>query len=945
MQKPEISYICKRVLKAQKQDIGYKSNFIPERLNAKNQNGLRLNYNMNHSQKNNASGFRLFNFNSFLIGSLLVFVLLISYNFYSIFQRSKKLNSDIDHYKIESLQKQQVLSDALNINSRIKSILFLHLLSDYPKQMAAYRKEFDTLALQHDQCLSTLDSLFHEKSELDMLKNLRKFSSRLFIQRNYFLKLSENNKNEGKNYYSRSLYYAYSLYTVQLQNMADYADRTAIKYYDTIQERINRNYMNARTTGIIGMLFIVFLVLVVMKVTGKIKKDNTTLQGLLLTKEKAEAEIKKLNEELEAKVIERTKQLNLTYAELQQQIDALNVSACVTETDPAGKITSVNDNFCKISGYTRDELIGNTHRLINSGYHGTGFFKILYETVLSGNVWKADVKNKAKNGNYFWLDTTIVPFINENGEITKLLAIRFDITRQKEQQSKLQEQADELSAQSEELRVQQEELHEANIVLSAQTKKLIASEEELKMQQEELLQSNQELEEKSQMLTEKNVLINDKNTALETAAAELQKKATELALSSKYKSEFLANMSHELRTPLNSILLLSKLLADNNDGNLTEDQIEYAGVINSSGSGLLELINEILDLSKIEAGKMDVHKEHIPISHFCKSAENIFKPLAKNKGITFSVSLGENVPESIFTDRIRIEQVIKNLCSNAVKFTETGGVKMNVYTPLPETINNLKLWPGNYIAFEVIDSGIGIAADKLEHVFEAFQQADGSTRRKYGGTGLGLSISREIAHLLKGEIRLTSEPGKGSNFTLIVPTQEINEPPALKQNESVIFESDNKQTEQIKETPAATKTDDKNKIKHMYRPDKALSGKNILIVDDDNRNIFSLKTILEKNEVKVTTAGNGKEALAVMNNHPELDLVLMDMMMPEMDGYETVRELRKNKNWENLPVIALTAKVMKGDREKCMEAGVSDYLTKPIAGEQLISLIKVWLYK
>lgn len=900
---------------------------------------------MNKAYFSKRKNFNVLGFNLVLIGSLLVFVFLIGFSVYNVFQSSKRLNSDIDTYKQVAIKKQKVISDAQNLNSRIKSILFLHLLADYETQMTKYKDEFMHLAAQNEECFSQLDTLLTGPEEIVLLKDLNKFKTRLFSQRNYFLGLSENNhKSEAKAYYSRSLYYAYSLYTVQLQNLAEYTDRASMAYYDVIEEQINDNYHTIRKISIGGIVFVIVLVLLVSGVTNKIKKDNDKLNELVSIKERAEAEVRKLNDELESKVIERTRQLKMAHIELEQQIEALNVSAIVTETNSQGIITFVNDNFCTISGYSSAELIGANHRVISSGFHPKSMFSDLYHTVLQGKIWKADVKNKAKDGSFFWLDTTIVPFIDDNGAIEKLVAIRFDITKQKELQYRLQEQSNELSAQSEELRVQQEELHEANTILTSQAKKLIASEEELRMQQEELMQSNQELEEKSQMLEERNMLINKKNNELEI-------KSAELAQSSKYKSEFLANMSHELRTPLNSILLLSKLLADNNDGNLNEDQIEYAGVINSSGTGLLELINEILDLSKIEAGKMDVHREFIPVSYLCKTADNIFKPLAKNKGITYLGSFDSNVPESIFTDRMRVEQVIKNLISNAIKFTETGGVTLKVYVPAQEYLQSLQLQSGEYVAFEVKDTGIGIAPDKLQHVFEAFQQADGSTRRKYGGTGLGLSISREIAHLLQGEIELKSEPGVGSTFTFVIPAKEIT-PPAkeeLKSNEALLQEelvqvNGNANGVQIKEANAVPQIKN-GSVKKYYRPDKALAGKKILIVDDDERNIFSLKSLLETQEMIITTAANGKEALNVMNSNHEFDLVLMDMMMPEMDGYETVKELRKNTGWKKLPVIALTAKVMKGDREKCMDAGASDYLTKPVVGDQLLSLMKVWLYK
>lgn len=890
------------------------------------------------NKKNNFSGFNLL-----LIGMLVLILFMLGYNFYSVYNRSKALSHDIDKYKATSLKKQEILSELHNTNSRIKSILFLHLLTDQDKIMINYQDEFDNLAAQDYSSFAELNKIMRNPEEVLQLKDLKRFRVRLFTQREYFLNLSKkHHKDEAKVYYSRSLYYAYSLYTVQLQNLTGYTNRASMAYYDIIQEKISVNYYNVQKIIAAGVFALIILVILAMRINKRLSKDNTKLNELLLLKEEASAAIKKLNEELETKVIERTKALENTHIELSQQITAVNSAGIVSETDSEGNITFVNDFFCALSGYSREELIGKNHKIFKSGKQPQSLFTNMWETITKGKVWNGLIQNKAKDGSYFWLDSTITPFINSKGEITKFVAIRFDITNQIEQQNILQLQADELSAQSEELRVQQEELHEANTVLSAQTKKLQASEEELKMQHEELMQSNSELEEKSQQIEERNFLINKKNSELQIIADELEKKAEELTQSSKYKSEFLANMSHELRTPLNSILLLSKLLADNNDENLTDDQIEYASVINSSGTGLLELINEILDLSKIEAGKMDVNKEFIPVSYLCKSVDNIFKPLAKNKGIEFISSIADTVPEEILTDRIRVEQVLKNLISNAVKFTEKGKVELRVYTPTPDLLQLVNLPANEYVAFEIIDSGIGIPENKLEHIFEAFQQADGSTQRKYGGTGLGLAISRQIAQLLNGEIKLKSEVGKGSVFTFIIPSKEIAAP-VTESIAELVNENVSTQTTKENEFEPAKKIE--IKAKEAYLADKALNGKNVLIVDDDNRNIFSLKALLKNQNINITTAGNGKEALNALHNNAKFDLVLMDMMMPEMDGYDTVRELRKHSDWKNLPVIALTAKVMKGDREKCMEAGVSDYLTKPVAGDQLLSLLRVWLYK
>src|SRR5207302_1195649 len=313
----------------------------------------------------------------------------------------------------------------------------------------------------------------------------------------------------------------------------------------------------------------------------------------------------------------------------------------------------------------------------------------------------------------------------------------------------------ELQSQSEELQAQQEELQQTNKELEEQAASLKASEELLQTQQEELQQTNEELEEKAQLLAEQNRRIEIKNREIELARAALQERAEQLALSSKYKSEFLANMSHELRTPLNSLLILAKLLSENADGNLTDKQIEFAQTIHQSGADLLELINDILDLSKVEAGKMDVQASDVALSNVRDYVERTFRPLAAEKGLDLTVEIaGANVPPTILTDEQRLQQVLKNLLSNAVKFTEEGGVTMRIEVASDDAqfaSPSLDAAEG-VLAFSVVDTGVGIPESKLRLIFEAFQQADGTTSRRYGGTGLGLSISREIARLLGGEI-------------------------------------------------------------------------------------------------------------------------------------------------------------------------------------------------
>ncbi len=765
------------------------------------------------------------------------------------------------------------------------------------------------------------------------------------------------------------------------------------------------------------------------------------------------------------------------------------------------------------------------------------------------------------------------------------IAVNTSIIRRRQQ-----DLLEETQAQTEELQTQHSEMESLNFELETQTQKIQASEEELRVQQEELLQSNQELEEKGRMLEEMNQLVVERNQ-------DISQKAEQLELSTKYKSEFLANMSHELRTPLNSILLLSRLMSENKD--LDTEQVEYAQVIQNAGQGLLSLIDEILDLSKIEAGKMELEYEPVDLQEIANDMRSLFEPVASQKDLDFKVIIAESAPKIMVSDKMRLQQVLKNLLSNAIKFTSQGSVELKISQPANSSL----------ISFCVKDTGTGIAPEKQHLIFEAFQQEDGSTRRKFGGTGLGLSISRELAKLLKGEIKLSSKPGTGSEFNFLVPVAKpvglpvqnqeiiherfvppvittsppadltvlnipreiaddrhhlqagdrvlliveddtnfaralmdfsrkqgykclsavrgdqgiamaeqykplailldiqlpvkdgwqvmqelksnpatrhipvhimssmevkkesllkgavdfINKPVALEQMSGIfarledaltrhpkkvlIIEENQKHAkalsyflgnfnihsetsekvqesisllqkkevdcvildmgvpdknayetlEEVKKTPGLENLPiiiftgknlskaEENRIKHYadsivvktahsYQrildevglflhiiednktkpaaiPSKqtlglndVLENKTVLIADDDVRNIFALTKALEKYRVNIISATDGKEALKQLEENPQVDAVLMDMMMPEMDGYESTARIRENPKYKNLPVLAVTAKAMTGDREKCIRAGASDYISKPVDADQLISLLRVWLY-
>lgn len=737
--------------------------------------------------------------------------------------------------------------------------------------------------------------------------------------------------------------------------------------------------------------------------------------------------------------------------------------------------------------------------------------------------------------------------------------------------------------QAEELQVQQEELRQTNEELEEQTKALKESEAQLQVQQEELRVVNEELEERTKSLELQKNDIASKNEILKNTQKDIEEKAKALEVASKYKSEFLANMSHELRTPLNSILVLSQLLAQGND-TLSNKQIEFANTIHSSGEDLLKLINDILDLSKVEAGKLDVVMEAIDIKKMISAIEKLFKPIAMQKGLFFNVEVSSDVPTHFVSDYQRIQQILKNLLSNAFKFTDDGGVTLIV-----------QVKGTSKIYFTISDTGIGIAKDKQDIIFEAFKQSDGTTSRKYGGTGLGLSISKELAQLLGVKINVDSELGKGSTFTLEVPLnvqmddilQEVaatEEPDSsltmkssdhlivndVKTKQLLIIEDDinfsnvllelaemkgykaiiaengedgielaiqkqpdailldiglpdingwkvidylknetdtsdipvhiitgkeiNSSADSLKDiigymkkpvslnsldsmfnkiemaiskpvkrllivdqnedhtTEISTYFKDKDiqiitkhsgsdalqllkeqpidcmildiKLKDMtgfellekikdenmkglpvlihtekdltledemelrkyaesivikgdrsierliaetslflhnveskmaskYQPsiktqqenEETFKNKTILVVDDDMRNVFTLSSILEEKGMKVIVGRNGAEGIQKLRQNQEIDLILMDIMMPEMDGYTAMAQIRKDKTYRKIPIIALTAKAMKEDRQKCIEAGANDYLTKPINIDQLNSLLRVWLYK
>lgn len=483
--------------------------------------------------------------------------------------------------------------------------------------------------------------------------------------------------------------------------------------------------------------------------------------------------------------------------------------------------------------------------------------------------------------------------------------------------------------------------------LQSQSEELQAQSEELQTQAEELRMINEQLEERSRDAEQK-------STDLQKAKTELEEKAKQLQLSSKYKSEFLANMSHELRTPLNSILLLSEMLAEDIDENLTEEQKEFSRVINSSGQDLLNLINDILDLSKVEVKKLEVMFGEVNVMEFVNRFELQFTHIAKHKKLDYEIIQGDNLPDVFYTDEQRLQQIVKNLLSNAFKFTEKGKVTVEIEKANRRDLLRAKVpvEAETWLKISVTDTGIGISEDKLGLIFEAFHQGDGATMRKYGGTGLGLSISREFSTLLGGVVQVESEEDKGSTFTLIIPSLP-NGMPQMKEVEAAwqevaagadaeLLEEENRLlnmaagAEEVKAQSYVQAEEDLSNI---------LKGKTVIVVDDDHRNVYALNNALNKEDMNILTAENGLQCLDILHETEHVDIILMDIMMPVMDGYKAIKTIRNLEKHKDVPIIALTAKAMKGDREKCLEVGASDYISKPLKLDQLLSAMRVWVAK
>jgi PAS domain S-box-containing protein len=952
--------------------------------------------------------------------------------------------------------------------------------------------------------------------------------------------------------------------------------------------------------------------------TFGIAKDVTSIKKLEIEVKKQNEVLTQNQEELNA-TIEHMNQIQSELIREKLLTDSMldNIPDSIYFKDLESRFVKVSKSLIeRFNQKVEGNIIGLSDFDIQDSEHASQAYSDEQEIIKTGQAKVGYVEKEVKSdGTVSYVLSTKMPYYDENGKIAGTFGISRDITQLKqlemaiqEQNEKLkekqeelskaydelQEQQEELKTINEELKSQEEELRVANEELSEQTKILVESEKSLQHQQEELRVANEELELKTDELEMQRKDVSEKNMSLLVIQAELKEKAEQLEMANKYKSEFLANMSHELRTPLNSLLILSKLLGNNKNGNLTDEQLKSINIIHKSGSDLLELINEILDLSKIEAGKMTFEFNEFASEEIKTEILHGFKAVADNKNLALDIEFSPQFPATLYSDRLRLMQILKNLLSNAFKFTFKGGIKVTGGVPLKNTVfNNPSLTLDNCVFISVEDTGVGIPASKLEAIFEAFQQADGSISRKFGGTGLGLSISRQqvksadgagsvftvflptdrnlvgkipegplpssiagkeeeeesdakttstrndlpipffidddrqktigqmlilIIHPDEGEARrllnlchdkktnaiVASNVSDGIRLANIYPPkaiilsaekiekddienlkqnqktkhipvhlitkiedgaldsiEELNTPvsedfsaitehisdlnkmdfsqvlvveddPAtliaihalFKDKDLIIHEANNGQqaydlisakkfdcvildlglpdfsgNELLKKLKADNieipnvvihtarelsqkehrelqKFSDSIVIKGLKSDERLMDevslflhhvskshsgkgtlpvaddslnsnfkGKKILLVDDDIRNIFAIAQVLEEKDIEVLEAENGEIALNILNENHEIDLILMDIMMPVMDGYETMRRITEKPELSHIPIITLTAKAMKEDYQKAIDCGANDYISKPIDIDKLISLLKIWLFK
>ncbi len=477
---------------------------------------------------------------------------------------------------------------------------------------------------------------------------------------------------------------------------------------------------------------------------------------------------------------------------------------------------------------------------------------------------------------------------------------------------------------------------EANTLTENLLKQSQSQAQELQSRQEDLRSSNEDLARQASRLAEQNIEVEAKNQEVERAKQLVEEKAEQLAVSSAFKSEFFSNMSHELRTPLNSLLILAGELRVNPDRNLTDAQVEYATIIESSGTDLLKLLNDVLDLAKVESGTVTLEVGELALADLQEVLEREFRPVAEQKGMSFSMELDSGTRPTIVTDAGRLRQVLKNLLANAFKFSDRGEVTVRVSEPRTGWSHESQALGSApaVIAFSITDTGIGIAPDATDRIFEAFVQADGTTGRQYGGTGLGLSISRELVHLLGGEMSVSSTLGEGSTFTVYLPATHDGDVAGI------ITPARNTEAEPPDTAEAPVRSQEP--LPDFSVPEGQAALK-VLVVDDDFRNIFALTVLLERGHLDVISAESGQEAIAALQQTPDISLVMTDIMMPVMSGYETIRAIRKLPHCADLPILAITASVTAGERERCIDAGASAYIPKPVDAADLLVVLGEWL--
>jgi signal transduction histidine kinase/HAMP domain-containing protein len=481
---------------------------------------------------------------------------------------------------------------------------------------------------------------------------------------------------------------------------------------------------------------------------------------------------------------------------------------------------------------------------------------------------------------------------------------------------------------------------EANTLTENLLKQSQSQAEELRSQQEELRESNEDLGRQASLLAEQNIEAEKKNRQVEQSKRLVEEKAGQLAVSSTYKSEFIANMSHELRTPLNSLLILAQQLEENPDHNMTDTQVQYASVIRSSGNDLLNLLNNILDLAKAESGTVNVEMTNVSVEELRSALLREFQHVAESTSVEFTVEVAPDAPTHLVTDPLRLRQILTNLLANAFKFTEEGDVQVRVglaTSGWSRDSHTLADAP-SVVAISVRDTGIGIEATQHQRIFEAFAQGDGTTARLYGGTGLGLSISRELVGLLGGELTVISAPGQGSTFTLYLPAGQTAARPA---NVATVPAAPAAPAPVAEVAPAREAPVNPARVDEPGEID--FKGAKVLVVDDDFRNIFAMTALLERGRADVSVAESGPDAIAILQRTPDVDVVLMDIMMPVMDGYATIRAIREIDHFAAVPIIAVSGKVMPGERQRCIDAGANDFVPKPVDIAQLYAVLRPWL--